>query len=100
MQHIRNDDDVCIDGENRLDITIDRKSANQTPPPVISQDGNQQSEVAAPAVRHRFEDFSRSHCFFGVRRQSAAATALWMSAEFQPLVSRLLTAFWNHDDLK
>src|SRR5437867_12764254 len=63
-QLIQNHDDIGIEREHWLDITIDRQSANQTPPPVMIQYGSQQSEVAAAAVRHRFEDFSRGHCFF------------------------------------
>src|SRR6266508_5743817 len=65
FQFVRSYDDVHIDCENGFDVAIYGKSANESPRSMLVKNSNKRAKVAAAAVRHRFEDFSRGHCYFG-----------------------------------
>src|SRR6266404_3149027 len=57
----RRNHDVSIHREHRLNIAVDSEPAHETPAAIPVQNLNQQSEIAASTISHRFENFGRSH---------------------------------------
>src|SRR5207302_2604247 len=92
----RCDHNICVSREHRRNVAIDGQTADETPLTVAIQNLDQQSEIAASPVGHRFEDFSCSHLLYGVRRQSEAATALWFGMFRKNRRSKAVSRFACH----